>query len=498
MSDQKKKKILVVGAGPGGLSVAMILAHRGFDVHVFEKAPIVGGRNGEIKKDGFTFDIGPTFLMLKFILDEIFKASGEDSDKLMKFTHLDPMYRLMFEDFHMDISDNREKMKAEILKNFPGEEGGLDSFLDTESKRFDAVYPIMQKSQASFWNFFTPLFLKALPYVPLKASLFDFLGHYFNSEKLKLAFTFQAKYLGMSPFECPGFFIILPYVEHKFGIFHVEGGLSMISKKMAEVIEKNHGTIHLNTGVKQVLLDGRKAVGLELLNGEKVYGDEVVMNADFAHAMNTLMPEGYLKKYSPEKLAKKKYSCSTFMLYLGIEGEYPELKHHTIVFSENYSKNLTEIFKTYEVSEDFSMYIRNASIIDKTVAPAGMSNIYILVPMPNNKSGFDWEKDKMRIRERILDTLEERTPLKDIRKKIVTEHMITPLDWEKSGIYQGAVFNLAHSFDQLLMLRPHNKFEEADNMYLVGGGTHPGSGLPTIYESGRIAADLISEKYKHR
>jgi len=494
--ENKRKKILIVGAGPGGLTSAMILASRGFDVHLYEKADVVGGRNSEIKKDGFTFDVGPTFLMLKFILDEMFAEAGEKIDDWLKFTRLDPMYRLAFGDFDLDISDDREKMKEQIKKHFPGEEIGLDAFLQREEKRFKAIYPIMQKSQSSFWNFFTPLFLKALPHMPLKASLFDYLGNYFKSENLRLSFTFQAKYLGMSPFECPAFFIILPYVEHKYGVYHVEGGLSMISKKMSEVFQKKGGKLYLNTAIKEVLVEDKKTKGLMLSDGSKVFGDDVILNADFAYAMNNLMPKGLLKKYSPQKIAKKKYSCSTFMIYLGIKGEYKDMKHHTIFFSKNYRKNLETIFKEYTLSDEYSVYIRNASVTDKTLAPPGMSNIYILAPMPNNKSGIDWEKEKVRVRDSILNMIKDRTPLGDIRDRIVTEHIITPADWEKSGIYLGATFNLSHSFDQLLMLRPHNKFEEVDNMYLGGGGTHPGSGLPTIYESGRIAADLISGKKK--
>lgn len=490
-----KKKIIIVGAGPGGLSSGMILAKRGFDVHIYEKEKIVGGRNGEIKKDGFTFDIGPTFLMLKFILDEVFKESGENSEDYMKFIKLDPMYRLVFDNFHMDIYEDKEKMKKEIQKYFPGQEDNLDDFMKREGKRFDAIYPIMQKEQSSFWNFFTPLFLKAIPHMPLKMSIFEYLGKYFDQEKLRLAFTFQAKYLGMSPFECPAFFIILPYVEHKFGMFHVQGGLSKISESMSEVVKKNGGQIHLNTPIKEVIVKDKKAIGVELQSGEKIYGDEIIMNADFAYAMNNLMPENSLKKYRKEKIEKKKYSCSTFMMYVGIKGEYPQMKHHTIVFSKNYKKNLDTIFKEYTLSEDFSVYIRNASILDKTLAPEGMSNLYILAPMPNNKSNIDWDKEKDKVRSLILNLIKERTSFGDISDKIVTEHIITPRDWEKSGVYLGATFNLAHSFDQLLMLRPHNKFEEIDNMYLVGGGTHPGSGLPTIYESGRIASNLISKKY---
>ncbi len=490
-----KKKILIVGAGPGGLTSGMILASRGFDVSIYEKGVNVGGRNGEIKKDGFTFDIGPTFLMMKFILDEMFTECGEKSEDYMKFVKLDPMYRLIFDNFSMDIFEDKEKMKKEIQKYFPQQEEKLDDFMKRESKRFEKIYPIMQKEQDSFWNFFTPVFIKALPHIPLKTSIFNYLGKYFDQEKLRLAFTFQAKYLGMSPFECPALFVILPYVEHKFGMFHVEGGLSAISKSMAKVIEKKGGKIYLNQGVKEVIVKDKKAVGLEFLNGEKVYGDEIIMNADFAYAMNNLMPKDSLKKYRKEKIEKKKYSCSTFMMYLGIKGEYPDIKHHTIVFSKNYKKNLDTIFKEYSLSDDFSIYIRNASVVDKTIAPEGMSNLYILAPMPNNKSKIDWDKEKHKIRQLILNVIKERTSFGDISDKIVTEHIITPSDWEKSGVYLGAVFNLAHSFDQLLMLRPHNKFEEVDNMYLVGGGTHPGSGLPTIYESGRIASNLISKKY---
>ncbi len=491
----QKKKIIIIGAGPGGLTSAMILANRGFDVHVYEKENKIGGRNSEIVKDGFTFDVGPTFLMLKFILDEMFIEAGADSESLLKFTRLDPMYRLKFQDFNIDISDDAEKMKKEIGRLFPGEETGLDLFFKKEAKRFEKLYPCMQKPYNSFWSLLNPIFIKALPHLPIGTSIFDYLGKYFNSEKLRLAFTFQAKYLGMSPFECPAFFIMLPFIEHRFGIFHVEGGLSQISKKMAEIATLRGAVFHLNSPVKQILFEGKKAIGVELHDGTKDFADRVIINADFAHAITTLVPGHLLKKYSKEKVEKKSYSCSTFMLYLGLDQEYPEMKHHTILFADNYRKNIDHIFKSMEVSEDFSLYIRNATITDKSVAPRGMSNMYVLVPMPNNKSGIDWESEKTKVRDEILSMIEKRTEIKNIRDHIVTEHMITPLDWEKSGVYKGAVFNLTHSLNQLLMFRPHNKFEELDNVFIVGGGTHPGSGLPTIYESGRIAANMICDEF---
>lgn len=493
----KKKKIIIVGAGPGGLTAGMILSSRGFDVEIYEKQDRVGGRSRNITQDGFNFDMGPTFLMMKFLLDEMFELAGEDIDDYMKSTRLDPMYTLDFGDFQMDISGDREKMKSEINKHFPGEAEKLDKFFQREGERFEKLYPVLKKNYNSIFSFLSPIMLKALPHLPKEKSLYDYLGNYFDSHKLRLAFTFQAKYLGMSPFECPALFVILPYLEHKFGIFHVEGGLSKISESMAQVINKKGGKIHLNSSIKQLIVDEKRKVnGIILNDGTHKIADEVILNADFAYAMNNLIPKGVLKKYSPENIQKKKFSCSTFMIYLGIKGEFPEMKHHTIYFTNNYKQNLEDIFNNYKVTDDFSFYVRNASVTDKTVAPKGMTNLYILVPVPNNKSGHDWESDKKKMRDAVLSRFKERTSIHDLEDRIVTEHIITPNDWEDQNIHLGAVFNLNHSMDNLLLNRPHNKFEELDNLYLVGGGTHPGSGLPTIYESGRIASDLITKKYK--
>ena len=492
----QRKKIVIVGAGPGGLTSAMVLARRGFDVEVFEKATVLGGRSAELAFDGYRFDTGPTFLMMKFVLDRAFAEAGANSDELLEFRRLTPMYRLVFPDFSMDISDDPAAMRAEIARCFPGQEAGLDKFLAREQRRYQHIYNCLEHDYSSLWSLFKPSFLRAIPYIPLGRSIYNYLGNYFSPEKLRLSFTFQSKYLGMSPWECPGFFVILPYIEHAFGIFHVQGGLSEISRAMAKVAERNGARIHLNSPVRQLIVEGGKVKGVELADGRRVLADETILNADFAHAMNTLVPPGKLRRYSPKKLAEKKYSCSTFMLYLGMDREYQELPHHTIIFARDYRRNSDEIFKSRKLSTDISFYIRNSSVTDPKVAPPGRSGLYILVPAPNNSSDIDWSVERDRFRELVLDAIAERTPLGDIRSHIVTERVITPADWESSGVYLGATFNLAHTLNQMLYFRPHNKFEELDNCYLVGGGTHPGSGLPTIYQSGLIAANLVSKKYE--
>jgi phytoene desaturase len=489
------KHVIVIGAGPGGLTAAMILAKRGFRVSVYEAQERVGGRNGAFKLGSYTFDIGPTFLMLKPILDEVFEEAGARCDELMEMIDLKPMYRLQFDDKYIEPVNDPEKMKPEIERVFPGHEGEYAAFFEREKKRFDALYPCLQKSYHSWKAFLSPHLIKAVPHLAIGKSLYDIMVKNFREEKLALSFTFQAKYLGMSPWECPGLFSIIPYIEHAFGIQHPIGGLSRISDTMADTARANGAEIHLGKPVKQILVRDGAARGVELENGETIEADEVIINADFSYAAANLFAPGVLKKYSPAKLEKKKFSCSTFMLYLGLDTLY-DLPHHTIFFAEQYRKNVDDIFNLREPDDNLSVYVRNASVTDPTLAPEGHSAVYVLVPMPNLRSKTDWKARQNEFRETVLNIMEQRGGMSGLRGHIVEEKIMTPEGWrDELNVFEGATFNLAHSWDQMIHLRPRNKFEEVDNCYLAGGGTHPGSGLPTIYESGRIAANLISRKY---
>ncbi len=491
-----KKRVIIVGAGPGGLSAAMILAKRGFDVVVYEKDDRPGGRNQRIDLDGYSFDTGPTFLMLKSVLDEVFRQAGGDSEKLLNFKKIDPMYKLVYDkNKGINPSSDHELMKKEIKELFPGKEEALDKYLEVEKKRFEKMFACLQKPYGKILDFFSSQFINAIPHFSLGKSLMDVLMKYFDDEKLALAFTFQAKYLGMSPWECPGAYALISYIEHAFGIYHVEGGLCCISEAMAELAVKNGAEINFSTPVKKIITEKAAAVGVQLENGEEVKGDEVVINADFGYAATNLFDKGVLKKYTPEKVDSMKYSCSIFMLYLGVDKKY-DLPFHSIYFADDYKTNVTDIFESKKLSEDISFYVRNTAGVDNTDSPEGHSSLYILVPVANLDAETDWEKEKDRYRKIVLDAVEKKTEMKDLREHIKAEKIITPLDWEKEyNVYKGATFNLAHNYSQMLYFRPHNQFEDVKNVYLCGGGTHPGSGLPTIYESGRISADLISRKY---
>ncbi len=486
------KRIIIIGAGPGGLTSGMLLAHRGYDVTILEKAPVVGGRNAALKAGPYTFDTGPTFLHQKFTLDEIFAETGRKPDDYLRFTQLDPMTRLTWGDLSMETSSDEETMTRNIEAAFPGQSGNYHRFMRDHSEKLRLIFPCLLGPYHQLRSYLKPHLLKALPYVATNRSVMDVLGDYFDEERLKLAFTFQAKYLGMSPWNCPALFSILSYIEYAHGIYHVEGGLSEISTAMARVFQEEGGKLRLNSEVREIHYQGGKACSVELTSGESIPCDDLVVNADYAHARSTIFGKKNLPR---ETLLKKKYSCSTFMLYLGLDTIYEKEPHHHIVFADDYTRNVHDIQGERVVSDDMSVYIRNSSINDKTVAPEGHSQLYILCPTINTRNGYSWEENQRNYREKVLDRIIATTGMKDLREHIVEERCITPTDWEQADIFIGATFNFAHTMDQMLYLRPRNRLQGFDNVYLVGGGTHPGSGLPTIYESARISSNLICESY---
>lgn len=492
------KNILIIGAGPGGLSAGMLLASMGYKVNIFEKQAYLGGRNSSINLEGYSFDMGPTFFIMKSILEEIFEKTDRKLEDYVKLTEINPMYRLIFGDgksFNPWSSSHKEEMIAEVEKKFPGESSGYLSYLKREEIKCKKLIPCLQVSYSSWKDFLKLRFLKALPYLDAHISLYSALERYFKDDMLKLAFTFQAKYIGMSPWEAPGTFSIISYLEHSDGIYHVEGGLNKLSHAMADVIKEQGGDIKLSSPVEEIIFEGKKAVGIKLDDGKVIKGDHIIMNADFAKGMSKLFSDNLRKKYSDSNLYKKKYSCSTFMLYLGIDRIYSDIPHHNIVFAKDYKSNIDDITQKKVLSDDFSFYIQNASVSDSTLAPEEKSTLYILVPVPNNKSNIDWEKEKMDFRNKVIHALETRGGFEDLSNHIEVEKIITPKDWEEEkDVFLGATFNLGHQVSQMLIFRPHNRLEGYKNLYLVGGGTHPGSGLPTIYESGRITADLISQE----
>lgn len=487
------KHVCIVGAGPGGLANAMLMAQAGAKVTLFERADRVGGRCSAIEEDGFRFDTGPTFFLYPRVLDEIFQSVGRNLWQDVPMTRLDPQYRLEFgAGGRIDATPDLKRMHAEIARIAPQDADSFERFMNENRTKLKRFRPILESPFSSMLDLFRPSVLKAAPWVRPWRSVADDLSKHFSDPRLVTAFSFQSKYLGMSPFQCPSLFTILAFLEYEYGVFHPTGGCAAVSEKMAEIARDMGVDVRLNEPVEQLYFEGRKAVGLKTRSGDQIF-DSLVINADFAQAMKTLVPDHLRKSWTNKKLDRSKYSCSTFMLYLGIDGRYDHLPHHTIYIAKDYQRNLDEIDRLKVLSEDPSFYVQNACVTDKSLAPNGMSTLYVLVPVTHESPHVDWKSQTSMFRKRVLRQL-EKLGLHDVEERIRFEKVVTPDDWQSTyQVFRGATFNLAHNLGQMLHARPRNHFNDLQQVYLVGGGTHPGSGLPVIYESARISARMMCD-----
>jgi len=498
MKHKATPRVSIIGAGPGGLAAAMLLAHAGADVVVHERLGRVGGRSGTIVADSqvgqFRFDMGPTFFLYPRVLEDVFRSCGMSLADEVEMVRLDPQYRLSFESGgQIDSTSDPERLAAEVARFSPEDALALPRFMADNRRKLQAFRPVFENEFESLLDLMRPSMLRALSLLRPHRTLDGDLASYFSNPLIRLAFSFQSKYLGMSPFRCPSLFSILAFMEYEFGVWHPLGGCGAVMEAMARAARRLGVSIELEAPVEKILFDGRRATGVRV-DGIDQPCDAVVVNADFAHGMRSLVPDALRRRWTDKRIDKKEFSCSTFMLYLGIEGDLPDIAHHTIHLARDYKRNISEIEAGGPPPNEPSFYVQNASVTDGSLAPRGYSTLYVLVPVGNNaRGGYDWAGQQQHYRDLTLDRLAQ-IGIPDIRDRIRFEKILTPTGWEHDmAIHHGATFNLSHSIGQMLHMRPHNRFEDLGGVYLVGGGTHPGSGLPVIFESARITSRLLAE-----
>jgi len=493
--------VAVVGAGPGGLCTAILLAASGLGVDVYERQPQVGGRTRRLSLGDHHFDVGPTFFMMPYVLEEIVGAAGRRLCDHVELTRLDPMYRLLLgqpqgDPITLDTTQDLDRMAERIARIEPADGAAFGRFIRDNRRKLAAMTPLLRRPIRSVLDLMSMDAIKAGPHLRPWQSLYDHLKGYFRHPSVRLSMSFQSKYLGMSPYECPELFSILPFIEYEYGIWHPTGGCNALMRALAEIAESMGVRFHMGRPVERIEFQGRRAVGVHV-DGSLRRHAHVVVNADAAHALRTLVPPPLRRTWTDDRLDRARYSCSTFMLYLGVEGQV-DLPHHTISVSRQYERNLADISRGGTLSQDPSMYVCNPVAADPSMAPKGCSSLYVLVPTPNVQPGFnrvDWSTQAAGLRAEALHQLETTFGVRDIGRRIRVERQVTPLDWQAEGIQFGATFNLAHNLGQMLHRRPHHRLQDVDGVWLVGGGTHPGSGLPVIFLSAQITARLLCAEH---
>lgn len=487
-------KTAIIGGGVGGLATAIRLAHAGHDVALFERAATVGGRANELNVEGFRFDTGPTLLLMPDVYQELFASAGRRVEEYLDLMPMEPNYRVHFADgAWFEASRELARMAPQLDQIEPGAGGRVAAFLDDAGYKYRiARQRFVGRNFRHLFEFLTPANLVYLIRTGALANLFRTTRRYFRDERLRLAFTFQTMYLGISPLDAPAIYALLPYTELVEGIWYPRGGIYRLVEAMRDLAEELGAEIRTEAEVSSLVIDRDRVQGVTLAGGETIAADVVVANADLPGSYHRFVPERLRPDFPDRRLRRLRYTASAYMLYLGVDRVYEQLRHHNVFFNHDFRANFDAIFRRRRLPDDPSLYIAAPSRSDPTVAPEGHDALMVLVPVPHLATGgVDWEREEPAFRQQLYVRLEG-LGLTDLRRHVVVERRITPLDWrDRYALTAGAAFGLSHDFRQVGYLRPNNRAKSLRNLYFVGASTVPGTGVPMVIMGSRLVAERI-------
>jgi len=492
----RRKKIIVIGSGFGGLGAAARLLARGHEVTVFEKLDKLGGRAYVFEQNGFKFDGGPTVVTAPFLFDDIFKLAGRRSEDYFQLVPLSPFYRIFdHQKRRFDYNGDEAFTRAQIERFNPADADGYSRFLRTTRAIFDKGFrELADKPFLSVVDM-----LKAAPdLIRLQShkSVYQYVSEFVKDDFLRQAFSFHPLLIGGNPFDASSIYAMIHYLEREWGVHYALGGTGAIVAGLGRLITDLGGRIHLNAEVDEILVapDGRRVTGIRLKDGSVHAADEVVSNADVAFTYKRLIPPRHRKGWIDFRINTMSYSMSLFVLYFGTKRQYREhgLAHHNIILGRRYKGLLDDIFDRKVLADDFSLYLHMPTLTDPSIAPPGCEGFYVLSPVPHLGADIDWVKTAPIYKARLLQFLEDNY-LPGLRANLIAEHHIDPLHFrDVLNSHLGSAFSVKPVLTQSAWFRPHNRSENFENLYFVGAGTHPGAGLPGVLSSAKIADELIS------
>ncbi len=492
-----KEKVTIIGSGFGGLGAAARLAARGYQVDIFDKQDKPGGRAYVFEQDGFKFDGGPTVITAPFMFDDIFELAGRRREDYVEFKQLDPFYRIFDHTGRpFDYNDDTEFIASQIANWNAHDADGYRRFMATTQAIFQKGF--VELADKPFLQFAD--MLKVAPdLIKLQSykSVYKYVSQFIEDEFLCRCFSFHPLLIGGNPFDSPSIYAMIHYLEREWGIHYAMGGTGALVDALVRLIEELNGRIHLNTTVSEIIIEGKRAVGIRLADGTVHKADHVISNADVAWTNMNLIPSKARGLRNSDFRWKNltRYSMSLVVIYFGTKKQYRydgKLAHHNIILGERYEGLLTDIFKEKSLPDDFSLYLHMPTLTDPSMAPEGHEAFYVLAPVPHLGADVDWQQAAKPYRDTIMQFLQDNY-LPDLQANLVSEHMIDPRHFEQQlNSYMGAAFSVEPVLTQSAWFRPHNRSEDFENLYYVGAGTHPGAGLPGVLSSSKIAEELIT------
>jgi phytoene desaturase len=486
------KSVAVIGAGFGGLALAIRLQSAGIQTVLLEKRERPGGRAYVYEQDGFTFDAGPTVVTAPNAIDELFALSGRATGDYIDLLPVEPFYRLVWPDgVTLEYNADADAVASAIARINPADADGYRKFLRFSEAVFREGY--LKLGTVPFQDMWSMVRV-APQLIRLRShrSVYSVVSDYMKDPHLRQAFSFQSLLIGGNPFQVSSIYALIHALERQWGVRFPRGGTGALVRALVRLFQDLGGTVRLGCPVQEIRVRNGCATEVATADGRSLVVDAVASNADVVHTYDKLLAGTDRGPVMTRRLTGKRFSNSLFVVYFGLKRQYPEIAHHTVLFGPRYRELLTDIFDRGVLPDDFSLYLHNPSRTDPSLAPPGQAGFYALAPVPNlGKLPIDWSVVGPKYRDRILDALEKHT-LPGLRANLVTSRIFTPADFSTElNAHLGSAFSLEPLLTQSAFFRVHNRDDRIHNLYFVGAGTHPGAGIPGVIGSAKATAGLM-------
>ncbi len=481
----------VIGAGFGGLALAIRLQAAGVATTLIDKRDRPGGRAYVYRDHGFTFDAGPTVITAPNLLADLFALGGRRIEDYVELMPVTPFYRLCWEDGDVfDYSNDVQALDRQIAERRPGDVDGYARFARYAEQVFEEGY--VKLANVPFLDFASMVRVAPqLTRLQAYRSVHGMVSKFVKDPKLRQVFSFHSLLVGGNPFASSSIYTLIHSLERKWGVFFPRGGTGALVDALARLFVDLGGELRLDCAVERILTAGGRVTGVES-NGWRGDFDAVASNGDVVHTYRRLLADEPRARVTGKRLLRKRYSMSLFVIYFGSRRQYPEIAHHSVLFGPRYRGLLDDIFERGVLADDFSLYLHAPTRTDPSLAPPGCENFYVLSPVPHlGKAPIDWSVEGPRYRDRILDYLDRRY-LPGLRDNLVTTRIFTPDDFKATfDAHLGSAFSLEPTLRQSAYFRVHNRDSRIGGLYFVGAGTHPGAGIPGVVSSADATAGLM-------